>query len=318
MLDADLRRVATTVASICADPGRTVVIDAADLVTVQPVGICLLSSAIRAVARSGRRTVIRNAAPAVRYTLEDMHAEIDWEPLSDAATEDALTPNTVIRVESRSDANDAANVLATAIARFIPAEDRTGVLRDKYGLQIFDAVQPALAYVASELLDNVFSHSRSETRRDSVGWIAAQYYSSGDLVRVSIVDDGCGFLESMRALEIVHPKRQDVAIRSAFQPFVSSKCYSGLYSDSSHMGLGLTVCRDLCQTANGTIYCASGTALVSNPGTDRESVSRLDHGYQGAIIALEFHRRAVTPWTIGEIVKRYSQPRQSLVQFSNS
>ncbi|HKQ16237.1 MAG TPA: hypothetical protein VJT80_22650 [Steroidobacteraceae bacterium] len=71
------------------------------------------------------------------------------------------------------------------------------------------------------------------------------------------------------------------------------------------MGLGLTICRDICQRLQGQIYAASGNARVVNAGLDDEKRRRLDPSYQGTIVSLEFHRRAATTRTIQEIVAKY-------------
>lgn len=100
----------------------------------------------------------------------------------------------------------------------------------------------------------------------------------------------------------------------AFQPFVSSKGAALIYSDRRHMGLGLTVCRDICQRLGGSIYAASGNALVTNPGLPTQS-KKAEPYYQGTIISLEFHRRAVTTGTLQDILTKYSGSRDLRPRF---
>lgn len=177
-------------------------------------------------------------------------------------------------------------------------------MSDQYGLRIYHAVQPALAYVLTELLDNVFSHSRTTDFPNPTAWLAAQWYAVGDLVRVAVVDDGCGVLASLEGL--VEPASHFDAARMAFQPFVSSKSLPLLYADRRHVGLGLTVCRDICQRLHGQIYAATGDARVVNPGLDNEKSQKLQPPYQGTIVSLRFHRRAATTRTMQEIFAKYS------------
>jgi len=124
-------------------------------------------------------------------------------------------------------------------------------------------------------------------------------------VRVAVVDDGCGLLGSLRDIAGPPTNHFDAA-RMAFQPFISSKRAPLIYADRRHMGLGLTICRDLCQRLQGRIYAASGNAQVINPGLDDEKGHRLHPLYQGTIVSLEFHRRAATVRTMPDIFARYS------------
>ena len=82
---------------------------------------------------------------------------------------------------------------------------------------------------------------------------------------------------------------------------------SGLYADRTHMGLGLTVCRDLCEKLGGCLYTASGNAHTLNPGLSSQQSHRLEIPYQGTIVSLELHRRAATTGMMQEIFAKYTQ-----------
>jgi hypothetical protein len=97
----------------------------------------------------------------------------------------------------------------------------------------------------------------------------------------------------------------------AFQPFFSCQKDVGIFRDATHQGIGLTVCRDLCLRADGHISAASGTAWISGPATPSEISRRLNPGYQGSVVMMTFHRRAITPGSLGEIFRRY-QPDENL------
>jgi hypothetical protein len=109
----------------------------------------------------------------------------------------------------------------------------------------------------------------------------------------------------------VVPKTDLVAVEAAFQPFFSCKRDVRVFRDSTHQGIGLTVCRDLCLLAEGRIEAASGRAWITNPGCESAVRTALSPGHQGAILNLEFHRRSITPNSIGEILRRY-QPDENL------
>lgn len=237
-------------------------LDAVDLKAIEPVGICLLASSAHRARDVGKSVVIRNACPTLQYLLGSAKAEVTW---ADMTAESPLTARSTLAmtVTTPAEANTMANQISAELAKFVPAEDREA-MDDHYGLRIYHAVQPALAYVLSELVDNVFSHSRTSEFPKPTAWLAAQWYAHGDLVRLAVVDDGCGLLGSLKGLANP-PGNHFEAARVAFQPFVSSKNAPLLYADRRHMGLGLTICRDICQRLQGKIYAASGNARVLTP-----------------------------------------------------
>jgi signal transduction histidine kinase len=287
---------------VASSPLQTVELHAAALAVIQPVGVCLLANAARSAQYAGRQLLIRNASQKVRRALADLAASVELQ--GEGTIESWQGPMFAMAVKSQSEANVVANRISQRIAEFIPAEDRAAMLQDRYGVRIHHAVQPALAYIFSELLDNVFSHSRTVDHPGPTAWLVTQWYSEGDLVRVAVVDDGCGLLSSLRGFH-EPPKNHFEATGLAFQPFVSSKNIPSMYAERRHMGLGLTVCRDICHRLDGCIYAISGNAQVANAGLPDEKRHKLEAPYQGTIVSLEFHRRAATTRTIQDILTRY-------------
>lgn len=283
--------------------GGRMEVDAADLTALEPVGVCLLACALQRLGSAGNKIVLRHGCPTLQRLLESINMEVGWEGMRPQSTLSARS-TLAMCVASHREANAIANSLSAQIAEFIPTEDRQA-MQGHYGLRIYHAVQPALAHVLTELLDNVFSHSRTTDYPNPTAWLAAQWYAGGDLVRVAVVDDGCGLLGSLRSLANP-PTNHFEAASIAFHPFVSSKNVPLIYAERRHMGLGLTVCRDICQRLDGQIYAASGNARVVNAGLPDESRHKLDPFYQGTIVSLEFHRRAATVRTLPDIFSRYS------------
>ncbi|WP_116808452.1 ATP-binding protein [Steroidobacter cummioxidans] len=298
---------------VAASSLQTVELDAAELAVIQPVGVCLLANAARYLQRAGKRLLIRNASHKVSQALADLAAPVVLQ--GNGSIESWQGPMFAMTVASPSEANAVANRISQRIAEFIPAEDRVAMLQDRYGVLIHHAVQPALAHILSELLDNVFSHARTVDHPSPMAWLVTQWYSEGDLVRVAVVDDGCGLLASLRGLH-EPPKNHFEAAGLAFKPFVSSKNIPSMYAERRHMGLGLTVCRDICQRLGGCIYAISGNAWVANAGLPEERRHKLEAPYQGTIVSLEFHRRAATTRTIQDILTRYQGVPHLRARFS--
>ncbi len=312
MLGGNLPQLISISAEIEDTGARLVEINAADLITAEPVALCILAAALARLERRRQRAIVRNVSPRVKEALERMDVLAPW--LREAEDNDRGPPQAPIqarRVSSIKEANAIANALARAIASFVPEEDLAALLEDDPDLRRYRAVEQPVGYVMTELLDNALSHSRAGGFRHSSAWIAAQYYPAGDLMRVCVLDDGCGFLRTLREHPKVVPKTDLVAVEAAFQPFLSCKRDVRVFRDSTHQGIGLTVCRDLCLLAEGSIQAISGRAWVRNPGSGRAVRANLKPGYQGAILNLEFHRRAITPGSVGEILKRY-QPDENL------
>lgn len=55
-------------------------------------------------------------------------------------------------------------------------------------------------------LANALSHARLDGRAHCKAFVAAQYYERKDLVRLAVVDDGCGFRATLSPR---HPKLND-------------------------------------------------------------------------------------------------------------
>jgi len=169
----------------------------------------------------------------------------------------------------------------------------------------YRVVEQPLEYLLAELLENSLKHGKAAGFGHAEVWLAAQYYRVGDLLRVAVVDDGCGILKSLGSHPSVDPKTHRNAISAAFRPFVSCHKDVGIFSDTTHQGIGLTVCRDLCLRAEGAISAASGTAWLSSPATPSEISRELAPGHQGVVVMMSLHRRSITPGSLGEIIRRY-------------
>ena len=310
MLGGDLPQLVRIATAIADDYSPTVECNAEHLVTAEPVALCLLAASFGQLERRGQCARIRGLRPEVRQNLERLDVLADWfreRPLQtpDFQSDDRQSDLRACRVSTLGQANQIANALSREIAAFIPSDDLDAVIDDDPTLVRYRVVEQPLEYLITELLDNSLKHGRVGGFGNATAWVAAQYYRVGDLLRVAVVDDGCGFLRSLESHPEVTPSTHQNAISTAFRPFVSCNKDVGVFSDTTHQGIGLTVCRDLCLRADGDISAASGTAWLSSPATSSETSRMLAPGYQGVVVMMTLHRRAITPGSLGEIIRRY-------------
>jgi hypothetical protein len=321
MLGEDLPQLVRIATAIADDYSSTVECNAEHLVTAEPVALCLLAASFGQLERRGQRARIRGLRPEVKQNLERLDVLGDWLKESPFRTleyqaEGAQSDLRACRVATLGQANELASALSREIAAFIPSDDLDAVIDNDPTLVRYRVVEQPLEYIITELLDNSLNHGRAGGFGHARAWVAAQYYRVGDLLRVAVVDDGCGFLQSLKNHSKVTPKTHQNAISMAFRPLVSCNKDVGIFGDATNLGVGLTVCRDLCLRADGNISAASGTAWLASPATPSETSIRLAPGYQGVVVMLTLHRRAITPASLSEILQRYQSNENLPIRFN--
>jgi hypothetical protein len=306
LIDQNVQTTLECCAEIWQSPARKIDLDGSNVVAIEPVAACLLAVSARRVSGSGKRLAITGLRPALRTTLRQFNVGIHFPDDEEGDAEGDTSGACVSRhVRAASHANAAANEMANYMAQFIPTEDRNEMLRDQYGLRIHHAIQPALAYVLTELLDNVFCHAAAEPFPNPNAWVSVQSYPQGDLMRLAVVDDGCGLLASLRDIP-EPPKNHFEATTRAFQPFLTSKGVPLLYAERRHMGLGLPVCNAICRSLDGAVYTVTGNAWVERPNTERQANKTAARFMQGTIVSIELHRRAATTNLLKDILASFS------------
>jgi hypothetical protein len=169
-----------------------------------------------------------------------------------------------------------------------------------------NSVEEPLAYMFSELLDNVFQHGRRFSF-PSHAWVCAQYYPSNDLVRFAIVDNGCGLLKSLEGHPDLAEQTDKAAIRLALRERVS--CNPALIlkgSDhSANQGVGLTVVSRIIEMAHGRMWVASGSAAWE-VGT---AAPKYAPPWQGCIVAAEVKRKALMNVRVHKVIESLHAPK---------
>lgn len=171
------------------------------------------------------------------------------------------------KLTSAVHAEETATQLAAALCGHLTKADREAPRDEATGRNEFERYSHPLEYALKELLNNSLSHARRCGRPDANVWVAAQFYPSRGLVRVAVVDNGCGVLATLRDHPALREKRHDAAILTALQPRVSCNRDGGRFLESGNAGVGLTTTSRLVEAAGGHLTIVSGDGYHSNQAT---------------------------------------------------
>jgi hypothetical protein len=165
-----------------------------------------------------------------------------------------------------------------------------------------DRFEQPLQYVLGELLENALTHARGRGHNDAIAWVAAQYYPKKRVVRLAVVDDGCGFRKSLEGHSALASDTHFAAIEAALQPRVSRNREVGLGGDSTNQGVGLTVTRQIALSAGGSIALFSGDAWLMDH-VERQREPRTIPVWQGVGVFVELHREQLRNVDLASIMK---------------
>jgi len=266
--------------------------------------VCRTSIALPARGSAqGQTAAVERVRPEVAERLRRMNVLGEWLEEKTRARYKAQSMNTlqVCWVSSQDDADTIANQLADAIVQFVPPE-----FLQADNAFTRDTVRTPLAYVITELLDNSLTHGRGKGFAQASVWIAAQYYSAGDLIRLAVVDNGCGFLKSLESHPAVVPKSHSVAVRKGFDAGVSCNKEVALFTDALNAGIGLTISRDIAIRSGGIVWAGSGDAYIGDPGRETETIGRIPY-WQGSMLNIELHRRGLIAFNFRDLFSKYER-----------
>lgn len=290
---SDFTGLFSVCSAVAATPGP-VVLDASQVEFIDPFGLTVLAALLEP-----RRSQEIDMVWLCRDVAGYMHrmnffdrcrlASVDVPAYERHDRSRSLTEVCCVRDEHCVD--DAARKLAEAILGDIRGVDRDAPRDERTGMNEYEQFRHPLNYALVELLLNALTHARREGRGSARVWVASQYYPARDLVRVGIVDDGCGFLATLQHHPKLRSKTHLGAIEAALEKFVSCNREAGK-AGSSNEGVGLTATAKIAQMAGG------GLALVSGNGyhNTRGGSKTLEGGarWSGVAIAFSF-RRSLLP-----------------------
>lgn len=291
-------------------PEENIELDATRTRFVEPLGLCLLACAGKRWVNSGRKVEFVGLDDNLRRYLERMdvldHCGVEERPTVLRADGSARLVE-VTRISKTSDIDSVALKLAKATVGEVPNIEPD---RDIEGMRIeseFDNLTYGISHVLSELMDNSLSHGRRAGYTQAEVWVCCQYFPKRDTLRLAVVDDGCGLLNSLRSHPKVREKQtHEHAILTAFQPGVSCNKEVGLEGvESSNLGMGLTICHALTRAAGGNMWVGSGDTFARNPDGGADHYVRSTAGWQGLIAVSELARASLRGVKVARIVNAY-------------
>lgn len=270
-----------------------VLIEAGPLKWIDPFGMALLGATFHQVQQRGFRVQVKGLNQDLANYLNrmDMFEGVELvdcvvPPQERHNRADALVELT--RLNDRREVDDASHLLANALVGRIPEIDVDEPPDEMTGYTHADRLAEPIQYALSELLENAMTHGRKHGYRDACVWVACQYYPSKGLIRMGIVDSGCGFLATLRNHPELHQQRDLDALLLALQPRISCNRDLRANMDSINQGVGLTTTTRIAETAGGGLTIVSGNAVHDTLRQSGEFTNGLY--WQGVAIAMECKR----------------------------
>lgn len=293
--------------------GSEIHLDCAVLRYVDPLGLCVLHHWFKDLEARDVAIYLDDLPLSVERWLRRMNV---FRDLSNLRFKDRTSWNSrndhrgnlieVRLVSSERDVDRTAEEIANAIAKDVPDMSwQDDGMRAAEG----ETVSAELSYVFSELLNNALTHGRGRGYPESSAKIAAQYYPTPRKLRIAIVDNGCGLLESLSGHSRMEGEMTDnKAIRLALEPRISCNRDVGLRSDSKNQGLGLTISTKMALSSGGEIGIFTGRGRLKQSSGENLFFADMER-WQGTAVYLEFDRQGlaeISRATIMESIPGYA------------
>lgn len=297
--------------SVCAEiincPGD-IVLDASNLSYIDPLGMATLRALFENQLVQKRVSMQFLSRDLTSYLARmDFFKDIDVEgvDLSGVGRRNDRSTSLVeiTKISEHHQAEAAASRLARAITGRLTQSDPDAPVDEHTGRNEFDSYRGPLEYSLKELLENSLTHARREGRGDAAVWLTCQFYPKLNLVRMAIVDNGCGFLATLRNHPELHDRTHLHAIEAALKPRVS--CNRGAMAQilgSENQGIGLTTTAKITDAAGGGLIIVSGNGIHDTKR--RQSQELHDALWNGVSIAFSCTRELLPTISISDLLPK--------------
>ncbi len=304
--DGSLRPALRFCADVSGDKAEVVVCDAANLTFVDPAGLCLLVAVCHSLSARGKSLRIINISDSMKGFLSRMDlfkaCGIHYDEKFNRHDRSADLVEVCVLDNARS-VDEVARKVSYALVGRMPDFDPSAPPDEMTGYQPHDHLYIPLEYVFVELLENALTHGKRAGRSDALAWVAAQYYSSRDLIRLAVLDNGCGFLASLQSHSALVEKSHLAATRLALQPRVT--CNPDFYvasQETANQGVGLTVVKEIVSRGGGVMRLVTGNSLLELKAGDRES-HQVTPTWGGVLLAIELERKQLRQLNLSTVIQ---------------
>lgn len=282
-------------------------IDASQLRFVDPFGLALLGATFHHTAQTGNKVFLSGLNTGVGTYLNRMDVftgiEIEDQNLPSQHRYNRQDSLVELKCLNRAtEIDNAAQQLAYSIVGKFPNIDLNESPDEMTGFTTFERLAEPIQYILSELLENALTHARRQGHLDAKVWVAAQFYPSSGLIRLGVVDNGCGFLKSLHSHPELHSQSHHVAILTALKPRISCNRDLGLNNGSVNQGVGLTTALRIAEHTDGEMLIVSGNAYHNS---SRKSGTWSDDScWQGVAMAIECKRSRLADVSYRELLPK--------------
>lgn len=294
------------------------VVDAGRLRFADPFGLAMLGATFFMIRQRGRRVRVcgLNAGMAGYLNRMDVFEGVELIDCASHATgrnnrSDALVELT--RLDNHNHVDDAAYRLAKSLVGTIPGIDLDEPPDEMSGMTAFDRLMEPIQYALSELLENAMTHARRQGYRDACVWVASQHYQSSGTIRLGVVDNGCGFLATLRSHPDLRRETHHEAILTALRPRISCNRDLRVGMESVNQGVGLTTTCRIAEHAGGRLVIVSGDAVHDT--TDESGTMASGAAWQGVAIAMECRRNRLPGIRFRELLPPYESQIPARLRF---
>lgn len=283
-------------------------VDAGPLRFADPFGLAMLGATFFMMRQQGRQVRVcgLNADMAGYLNRMDVFDGVELVECAPRATgrnnrSDVLVELT--RLDNHNHVDDAAYRLTKSLVGGIPGVDPDEPPDEMTGLTAFDRLMEPIQYALSELLENAMTHARRQGYRDACVWVASQYYPRSGMIRLGVVDNGCGFLATLRSHPDLRLVTDHEAILTALRPRISCNRDLRMGMESANQGVGLTTTCRIAEHAGGRLVIVSGDGVHDTSGGSGTMADGA--AWQGVAIAMECRRDRLPGIRFRELLPPY-------------
>ncbi|MEN5218962.1 ATP-binding protein [Pseudomonas pudica] len=256
-------------------------LDASEFFFIDPLGLAVLRATLECQPVDRTFNIQNMPLSMIRYLVRmDFFQGLSVEGVdTDMAKSRGGEPHSCVELQRVTDGQS--EVIASRLVRAMIGQSGDEVDPEK------EPWRKPIEYALKELLENALSHAKKEGNLGSSVWVACQHFESNGVVRLAIVDNGCGFLATLKNHPELKEQTDCAAMQAALKERVSCNRgpLVGYETDSQNQGVGLTTTAKIADAAGGFLVVASGGGWLR---TDSRHENQL-HECPWKGVAISFH-----------------------------